>query len=153
MEQRINKIYIDASVIAGYFDDELELKTRLFFDEVKRGRFQIIYSSLTHNELLGAPQKVRDLIKELPKEFVTKVKLSEEVVALADNYIFEKRVGQSCREDRLHFAIATVRHVDVLLSWDFKNIVNYTRFRAYNSINMELGYPVIDIRSPKEIML
>jgi hypothetical protein len=40
-----------------------------------------------------------------------------------------------------------------LLSWDFKNIVNYTRFRAYNSINMELGYPVIDIRSPKEIML
>ena len=87
MERRKIKIYIDTSVVGGYFDEEFKLETRLFFEEVKQGQFQIIYSSVTDDELLGAPQKVRDLIKELPAKYVTRVELTEESVALADAYL------------------------------------------------------------------
>jgi len=41
---------------------------------------------------------------------------------------------------------------NILLSWNFKHFVNYTRIRGYNGVNMKLGYPTIDIRSPKEII-
>ncbi len=152
MERRKLKIYIDTSVIGGYYDEEFELETRLFFEEVKQGRFQIIYSSVTDDELLGAPQKVRDLIKEFEASNVIKVELNEEAVALADAYILEKVVGKTSREDCFHIAIATLQQVDILLSWNFKHIVNYNRIRGYNGVNMKLGYPTIDIRSPKEII-
>ncbi len=152
MERRKIKIYIDTSVVGGYYDEEFESETRLFFEEVKQGRFQIIYSSVTDDELLGAPQRVRDLIKELPVKYVTRVELTEEAVALADTYLLEKVVGQTSREDCFHIAIATLHQVDILLSWNFKHIVNYTRIRGYNGVNMKLGYPTIDIRSPNEIV-
>jgi len=152
MERRKIKIYIDTSVFGGYYDEEFELETRLFFKEIKQGKFQIIYSSVTDDELLGAPQRVRDLIKGLPTKHVTRVELTEEAVALADAYLVEKVVGKTSREDCFHIAIATLSQVDILLSWNFKHIVNYTRIRGYNGVNMKYGYPTIDIRSPKEII-
>jgi len=152
MKRRKIKIYIDTSVIGGYYDEEFELETKLFFKEVKQGKFQVIYSSVTDDELLEAPKRVRDLIKNLPKEYVTKIKLTKEAFTLAETYLAEKVVGKTSYEDCLHIALATIHQVDILLSWNFKHIVNYTRIRGYNGVNMKLGYPTIDIRSPKEII-
>jgi len=41
----------------------------------------------------------------------------------------------------------------VLVSWNFKHIVNLERIRGYNGINYQLGYNMIEIRTPKEIMI
>jgi hypothetical protein len=70
---------------------------------------------------------------------------------LADTYIKEKVVGQSSYSDCLHIAIATIYKVDVLVSWNFKHIVNLPRIKGYNSINLKDGFSMIEIRSPKEI--
>jgi len=48
--------------------------------------------------------------------------------------------------------MATVHHADVLASWNFKHIVNLDRIRLYNSINLRLGYRMIEIRTPREIL-
>ena len=48
--------------------------------------------------------------------------------------------------------MATINEVDILVSWNFKHIVNVKRIRGYNAVNMKLGYKTIDIRSPKEII-
>ena len=37
--------------------------------------------------------------------------------------------------DALHIAFATVAGVDILVSWNFKYIVNFRRIRAYNEVN------------------
>jgi hypothetical protein len=50
------------------------------------------------------------------------------------------------------WAIATVYKVDVLASWNFKHIVNIIRIRGYNSVNLKLGYPVLEIRPPNQII-
>ena len=55
-------------------------------------------------------------------------------------------------EDAQHIAIATVVSANVLVSWNFKHIVNLDRIQGYNSVNIKLGYPIIDIRSPKELI-
>jgi hypothetical protein len=54
--------------------------------------------------------------------------------------------------DTLHIAVATVNHIDLIASWNFKHIVNLGRIRIYNSVNIKLGYPIVEIRTPREIL-
>jgi hypothetical protein len=56
------------------------------------------------------------------------------------------------RADAQHIAIATVARVDALVSWNFKHIVNLNRIHGYNSVNLRRGYPMIEIRAPREVL-
>ena len=56
------------------------------------------------------------------------------------------------RADAQHIAIATVGRVDVLVSWNFKHIVNLHRIHGYNSANLRMGYPMLEIRTPREVL-
>jgi hypothetical protein len=47
---------------------------------------------------------------------------------------------------------STIHRVDVLASWNFRHIVNLDRIKGYNSVNYRLGYPMIEIRSPKDLL-
>ena len=71
---------------------------------------------------------------------------------LADKYMAEKVVGQTSADDCRHIASATISKVDILVSWNFKHIVNVYKIRGYNSINLRCGYSQLDIRSPQEIV-
>jgi len=43
--------------------------------------------------------------------------------------------------------------VDIQIIFNMiKNIVNYDKIKLFNSINLRLGYPMIEIRSPKEFV-
>lgn len=45
-----------------------------------------------------------------------------------------------------------VTRVDVLVSWNFKHFVNLTRAYAYNAVNLKRGYPLLEIRTPWEVI-
>jgi len=102
---------------------------------------------------LNAPLQVRKLLLTVPDENKTRIELTEEALQLADSYIAENVVGKTSREDCFHIALATIFKADVLVSWNFKHIVNVVRIRGYNAVNMKLGYQTIDIRSPKEFII
>ena len=87
-----------------------------------------------------------------PAESFERVELTEEAIILADTYIKEKVVGKTSIEDCRHIAMATINKVDVLASWNFKHIVNLERINGYNSVNLRLGYKMIEIRSPKDLI-
>ena len=145
-------LYIDTSVIGGYFDEEFEEETKILFESIFNNEFHVIYSSITEDELIKAPEKVRLLLDSIPNENKTRIELTEEAVLLGDTYIAENVVGKTSREDCFHIALATIYKADILVSWNFKHIVNITRIRGYNAVNIKLGYTEIDIRSPKEIV-
>jgi len=71
---------------------------------------------------------------------------------LSKKYIEEKAVSEKYLVDAQHIALATINHVDVLISWNFKHIVNLRRIQLYNSINLKYGYPLVEIRSPREVI-
>lgn len=148
---RIQKVYIDTSVLGGYFDKEFDVATRKFFDEVKKGEYIVVISNITEGELLNAPERVRSLLNLLGIDYEV-IKLTDDVVSLALEYIRENVVGQTSYDDCLHIAIATVSRLDLLVSWNFKHIVNIKRIRGYNGINIKNGYPSIEIRSPKDLI-
>ena len=49
------------------------------------------------------------------------------------------------------FAMATLARVDVLVSWNFKHMVNLQRIRGFSGVNLIRGYGTLEIRSPKEV--
>ena len=148
----IKKYYIDTSVFGGYFDSEFEDSTRDLFKEIYDKKIVILYSEMTESELEDSPEKVKKLIRELPKKNVEYLEITEETIFLADKYIQENVVGKTSRDDCIHIALATINRADVLISWNFKHIVNLKRIRGYNAVNLKYGYPTIEIRSPQEMI-
>ena len=111
-----------------------------------------MFSDLTETELLKAPLNVKKHFKSLPKENIERVIVTDEILKLASKYISEKVVVQTSFDDCIHIATATIYKADILVSWNFKHIVNVYRIRGYNSVNLRLGYSTLEIRSPKEIV-
>ena len=149
MKQRI---YIDTSVVGGYFDDEFKEATNGLFLRLERKEILFVVSDLLDLELLDAPKKVRELLHKFPTSSFERVSLTKESIKLADHYISEKVVGKTNLEDCRHIALATINKVDVVASWNFKHIVNLDRINGYNSVNLRFGFSMIEIRSPKDLI-
>ncbi len=149
MKQRI---YIDTSVVGGYFDEEFKEATIALFQRLENGEIIFVVSDLLELELINAPQLVRELLYKYSAEKFERVGLTEEATKLADTYITNRVVGRTSLEDCRHIALATINKVDVLASWNFKHIVNLDKIKGYNSVNLRLGYQMIEIRSPKDLI-
>jgi hypothetical protein len=122
------------------------------FERFNNDEIIFVVSDLLDLELLNAPEEVRQHLHNYPSKKFQRVELTEEAIILADTYIKEKVVGKTSLEDCRHIALATITKVDVLASWNFKHFVNLDRIKGYNSVKMRLGYSIIEIRSPKDLV-
>ena len=148
----IKSVYIDTSVVGGLFDDEFKPWTKLFFDEVHQGNYKVVVSDILLRELKKAPIKVRDYLDQLHGDQMVTIELSEEAEQLANLYLEQKIVGPRSLTDCQHIATATIHNIEVLVSWNFKHIVNLDKIRLYNSVNLREGYRTIEIRTPRELL-
>jgi hypothetical protein len=148
----IQKFYLDTSVFGGIYDSEFEEETTLLFEKISLGQVKCIYSNLTEKELSNAPEPVKIFFNNMKAETKEKVLVTPEALQLAQSYVQEKVVGETSLDDCIHIALATLNKVDILVSWNFKHIVNVYRIRGYNSINLRLGHSTLEIRSPREIV-
>jgi predicted nucleic acid-binding protein len=105
MKQRI---YIDTSVVGGYFDEEFKYATQKLFNRFENGEIIFVVSNLLDLELIAAPQQVRELLYEFSSDKYERIQLTEEAILLADTYISEKVIGKSSIEDCRHIALATI---------------------------------------------
>lgn len=146
------KVYADTSTIGGCFDVEFKEWSLTLFEEYKQGIKTLMLSDLTIQELEFAREEVRNKINELAIENKISIGVNDEVIKLAENYITEGALTNKSYNDALHIALAKLNNADVLASWNFKHIVNINRIRVYNSVNLKLGYRMIEIRTPREII-
>jgi len=146
------RIYIDTSIVGGFFDKEFEKETKSLFEQLEKGKVIFVISDLLLRELKTAPEKVRTLLESYPTECFEAIVTTKEAEELANKYITEKVIGQTSFEDCLHIAMATLNKVDILASWNFKHIVNISRIRGYNGVNMKMGYATLEIRNPKDLV-
>ncbi len=146
------KVYVDTSVIGGCLDEEFKEWSVRLIAEFSAGRKVAVISDLTQGEIDPAPPAVRAILDGIPASGREAVSLGVEARALADTYLRDGVVASDSLLDALHIAVATVARVDVLVSWNFKHIVNLRRIRLYNAVNMKMGYGILDIRSPREVL-
>ena len=72
-------------------------------------------------------------------------------MALMEAYLTNGIVSPKYRADAQHVALATVSRCDIIVSWNFKHIVNFRRIPMYNAVNILRGYSDIAIYSPREV--
>ncbi len=149
MKQRI---YVDTSVIGGCIDKEFAQFSNKLIDLFNRGEMIILVSDLTLRELEPAPIEVKRIVPGIPDAFTENLVFSEEAEQLAKKYLEARIVTQKYITDAQHIAVATVEVADLLVSWNFKHIVNFRKIRAFNGVNLINGYRELDIRAPQEVV-
>lgn len=145
------RIYVDTSVFGGCFDPEFEVWSNLLMDFFKMGKYKAVISEVSEFELKYAPAHVKQILSEIPGKNIEVAKLTNEAKLLSESYLKEKIVTKKSMADTQHIAIATVQNVDLLVSWNFKHIVNYDRIRLYNAVNLKYGYRILEIRNPRDL--
>lgn len=144
------KIYLDTSVIGGSFDDEFKDYSIRLIDNIKSGKITGAISEITIRELDNAPLFVKKDF-EIYKDKLEVFQITDEIKLLAEDYLSENIISQKYFEDALHIACASVYQIDLLVSWNFKHIVNYNKIIQFNSVNMKNGYKQLQIFSPMEV--
>lgn len=150
MRQR--RVYVDNSVFGGVFDEEFHGASARFFELVEQGEYRVLISAITLGEIADAPEPVRRLLEGLVPDHVEAIAIESEAQALAEAYLDAGVVGASHRADATQVAAATVAKADLILSWNFRHIVNFDRIHRYNAVNLMNGYALVEIRSPPEVV-
>lgn len=146
------RVYTDTSVLGGCEDEEFAEHSVRLMESSVRGERVLVLSSLTVQELAAAPAGVRRRLASVPEAHIETLELDAAAKDLAEAYISAGVLTAKMFADAQHIAIATAARVDVLVSWNFKHIVNLQRIHGYNSVNLRQGYPMIEIRTPREVL-
>ena len=145
------RVYADTSVYGGCFDAEFSKPSRLFVEQVRAGRFQLVTSAVVDEELKPAPSEVRALFDELSLIAET-LPISPAAIELQSAYLAAGVVGEASDADALHVALASAARCVAIVSWNFKHIVHFQKIPLYNGVNAAMGHGAIGIFSPAEVI-
>jgi len=146
------RVYLDTSVFSAYFDNRVrdrQRETEAFW--ARRQEFDLATSELGRDELRQASDPVqRRRLLGLLRGF-TVLAVTEEMKQLGQRYVSEGVFTATMLNDALHVAAAVISRQDVLLSWNFRHLVNRRRRAKVNDVNVEAGLPTIEILAPPEL--
>ena len=148
---KIQRIHVDTSVIGGCFDNEFSEGSNGLFADFHKGVFRPVVSVVVAAEIAKAPDFVQKKFAELISYHAEVLDVSDESLQLAEAYLNRGILSSNFFNDGLHIALASVAEVDVIVSWNFKHIVNFLQIRRFNAVNLEMGYRTIAIFSPNEV--
>ena len=148
---RLQRIYIDTSVIGGCHDEEFARWSLGLMKDFRLGNFKPVVSAVVDAEIEEAPLHVKATYQELIEGDHEYLDVGEEAVELAGIYLERNILTEKFADDALHIALASVAVVDVLVSWNFKHIVHFDKIRQFTAVNIELGYKPLQIYSPREV--
>jgi len=146
------KIYLDTSIIS-YLDQqdapEKMTETLKFWGKIQAGEFEVFTSSVAIEELGRCyDEKLFRLKNYLSNINFTLLEKSDEVNELAKLYVSANVLTQKSFDDCLHIAYACVYNCDMVVSWNFKHIVNYKTISGVKSVNATAGYKEMLIYTP-----
>jgi predicted nucleic acid-binding protein len=152
-------LYLDTSVISfalskDISDDDRNITLKLI-EEINKDKFEGFISDVVIRELGNTKDPVkRDKLLKLVEntEFNEVLSVDEEIDRLADKYIEEGIIPAVYRDDALHIALASVKGLDILVSWNFKHLVKHKTRIEVAGVNTLLGYKAIDICTPWEVI-
>jgi len=151
------RIYIETTIFNRYFDiehGEINKATIQLFAEIKAGKFDAYTSEYAVNELKIASEPKRSKMLALIKEFKIEVLGgSNEILALANDYIAKGVIPKSSVLDARHIATATINQIEHIISVNFSHINRAKTKEFVPLINRTNGYHwEVSINTPMEII-
>ena len=150
------KVYLDTSVISHLDAPDVPEKqedTRKLWEQMLREKYLAAISDVTIDEIDRCPEPKRTfMLERLAQLQYEELPKSDEAAMLSRLYFEEGGLPPKSRDDAMHIAIATAAGCDVILSWNFKHIVNLRAITAVESINIRQHYPILRIFSPTMLL-
>jgi len=150
-KQKTIRIYADTSVFGGVFDTEFKEASTAFFNAIKKARFVLVSSELIRQEIQAGPKRVQKLFSDI-LPLIEIAEITTEALRLQQAYTNAGILSEKHSTDALHVALATISQASLIVSWNFKHIVNFQKIPMYNAINTLHGYSEIAIYSPLEVI-
>ena len=150
------KIYLETSVISAYFDFKKQdaarkLITRRFWRQMLKD-YQPVISDVVVVELnnIGQSRQAGKLLNQI--KTVKKITTNKQIETLAKNYITAGVIRQNKLQDALHLAVAAVKKIDFMVSWNYKDLVRATQRRKIAEFHRKRKLPVPTIATPLEFL-
>ena len=146
------RVYLDTSVFSAYYDEAVsDRRTQTEDFWKRRSEFELSTSVVAREELEQTPDPARRMQLITLVDGVTVHPVTDMMRSLAKSYIESGVFTEVMYNDAVHVAAAVLTRQDVLLSWNFRHLVNRRRRAQINEVNISLGLPTIDIVAPPEI--
>ena len=155
MEHKL-RIYLDTTVIS-YLDQqdapERMAETHRLWKMLKTGKYEIFLSQTTLDELAECEQPKRAKLAALLSEVqYTKLPSNNAVIAIAEKFIDFGVLKEKSYDDCLHISAALVGGCDIILSWNFKHIVNHKTIAGAKAIALLEGRSELLIYAPSMLL-
>ena len=138
------KIYLDTSVISHLYAPDTSDKmndTLNLWEIFKQDEYDVYISDTVLTELYDCSQPKRQIMLEYLSQIeYNELEEIDEVTELADKYITAGFLKTKNYDDCMHLAFAVVNYCDIIISWNFKHIVNLKTIQAVNQVNYANGY-------------
>jgi predicted nucleic acid-binding protein len=147
------RVYLDTSIFSAVLDHrvpERQRQTEDFFQRI--AEFEVSTSELTELEMRQTGDSQLQLRMLQMLEGIARVTIDDEMRQLAESYVASGVFTRNMEADALHVAAAVISRQDVLLSWNFRHLVNRRRRGRVNDINAVQGLPRIEILAPSEVL-
>ncbi len=147
------RVYLDTSVIS-YLDQKdtpnRMKETQEMWKILKKDRFQVLISNLVLREIGECDAiKRKTLLSYLSEIDYEEYEVNTEVDELAKLIIDEGILKPKSMDDATHIAVAILSNANMILSWNFKHLVNYNTINGIRQICFKKHLNrIIDICSP-----
>ena len=156
VENKKLKVYLDTSVISYLQQEDAPEKTGItlnLWDKFKIGIYDIYLSDVTIAEINKCnKEKLIFCNQKLSEIQYTKLEITDSVFDLVDEIIDTEILSEKSFEDCQHIAVAVLNECDVIISWNFKHLVNIKTIQGIRKITQLKGYRDIEIITPTTLL-
>ncbi|MDR0438178.1 MAG: PIN domain-containing protein [Bacteroidales bacterium] len=146
------KIYLDTSVISHLQAPDTPEKmadTLRVWEDLKAGIYDVYISNVTIDEINDCAEPKRSfMLDELKKISLIVIQAETKVEELSLEFVRLGILKEKSIDDCMHIATALLAKCDVIVSWNFKHIVNDKTIEGVKTISKTRGFDGIKIYCP-----
>jgi len=150
------KIYVETTVIS-YLDQpergDKAVDSRRLWEKIKAGEFEAVISNVVEAEIGDCDELKRNTLNDyLDAIDYATVKIDKRTVEIASRFVDLAILKEKSFDDCQHIAAAITSECDVIVSWNFKHIVNLKTMSGVKAITALEGYDDLLICTPSTLI-
>ncbi len=156
IDNRKLKVYLDTSVVSYLQQEDAPnrmAETLKLWKKFMTGCYDIFLSSMTTLEVNRCnASKLSFLNNKLREINYTEIKIGNNELNLAREIVSTGILTGKSFDDCQHIAAAVLSECDIIVSWNFKHLVNIKTIQGVRKITQLKGYKDIEIMNPTTLL-
>lgn len=150
------RVYLDTSVISYLQQEDVPDRmadTLKLWKKFMIGCYDIYLSSMTIFEIDNCSESKKSFLhSKLDEIEYTELEIDQNCLSLAREIIETGILTEKSFEDSQHIAVALYNNCDVIISWNFKHLVNIKTIQGIRKITQLKVYRDIEIITPTTLL-